>query len=145
MPYKDREKRNQWFKEKMRRQRRDPLFRQKEYARKHEKNANTIGICEVCGFSEVFDVHHEGNQTHILCPNCHALITRGKKTLADILANPSVIPKPVNPVIPKLEAMGLKMDGNRVLGVKKRRRDQMTAEELGITDHDADGYPIYEE
>jgi len=28
---------------------------------------------------------------------------------------------------------------------KHKRRDEMTAEETGITGHDADGYPIYEE
>ncbi len=108
MPYKDREKRNQWFKEKMRNQRLDPLFRLKENSRRRKGNDQKIGICEVCGFSEVFDVHHEDNQTHILCPNHHALITRGKKTLADMLNKPSVIPNeakstviPNETVIPK--------------------------------------------
>ena len=28
--------------------------------------------------------------------------------------------------------------------VRPKRRDQMTAEELGITGHDADGYPTYD-
>lgn len=29
--------------------------------------------------------------------------------------------------------------------IKRKRRDEMTAEELGVTSHDADGNPIYEE
>ena len=27
---------------------------------------------------------------------------------------------------------------------RRKRRDQMTPEELGITGHDADGYPLYD-
>lgn len=41
--------------------------------------------CIVCGFSETTDRHREGDKTYILCPNHHALITRGKKTLQEVL------------------------------------------------------------
>ena len=41
--------------------------------------------CIVCGFDEVIDVHHEGTSAVILCPNHHALITRGIRTLKEML------------------------------------------------------------
>lgn len=37
--------------------------------------------CLVCGFKETIDLHHEGDSTYYLCPNHHALITRGIKTI----------------------------------------------------------------
>ena len=74
----------------------------------------------------------------------------------------------VKPNIVKPTVSGLIMDENRILDVvspsvrregygkasstvkpvsnpKRKRRDQMTAEELGIIGHDADGNPLYEE
>ena len=30
--------------------------------------------CQVCGYSDTFDLHHEGENKYILCPNHHALI-----------------------------------------------------------------------
>lgn len=42
--------------------------------------------CEVCGFDLLTEMHHEGNERHILCPNHHLLITRNKKTLSEVLA-----------------------------------------------------------
>jgi len=39
--------------------------------------------CIVCGFSETIDLHHEGRKTYVLCPNHHALITRGIKKFED--------------------------------------------------------------
>jgi hypothetical protein len=41
--------------------------------------------CVACGFSETTDIHHEGNETYVLCPNHHALITRNIKTLDEVL------------------------------------------------------------
>jgi hypothetical protein len=43
--------------------------------------------CVVCGWSETTDVHHDMGRTYILCPNHHALITRGLKTIEDLLLN----------------------------------------------------------
>lgn len=40
--------------------------------------------CEICGYKEVTDIHHEGNEVYRLCPNHHALITRGIKTATDL-------------------------------------------------------------
>lgn len=69
----------------------------------------------------------------------------------------------VKPNIVKPTVSGLIMDDNRILDVvspsvrregsntvkpvsnpKRKRRDQMTPEELGITGHDADGNALYE-
>lgn len=44
------------------------------------------GKCTVCGFSETTDMHREGGKVYVLCPNHHCLITRGIKTLEEILA-----------------------------------------------------------
>ena len=40
--------------------------------------------CEVCGFSETSDLHHEEEKDYILCPNHHALVTRGIKTISQL-------------------------------------------------------------
>ena len=42
--------------------------------------------CEVCGFDLLTEMHHEGTERHILCPNHHLLITRNIKTLDEVLA-----------------------------------------------------------
>lgn len=39
--------------------------------------------CQICGYDEVVDLHHEGKEVYWLCPNHHALITRGKKRIED--------------------------------------------------------------
>lgn len=49
--------------------------------------------CRICGYSRVVDNHHlDGNHDNNekdnlldLCPNCHALITRGLVTLNELL------------------------------------------------------------
>ena len=41
--------------------------------------------CEVCGFAITTDIHHEEKTTHILCPNHHAMITRGIKTFEEMI------------------------------------------------------------
>ena len=43
--------------------------------------------CEVCGFKETTDRHHEGKKIYTLCPNHHALITRGIKTIKELLVD----------------------------------------------------------
>jgi len=45
------------------------------------------GVCEVCGYNKTIDLHHDGEERseHILCPNCHALITRKLATLEELL------------------------------------------------------------
>ena len=49
--------------------------------------------CEVCGYKEVLDNHHDGSneEEHTLCPNCHALITRRKYTLAELFERKRVL------------------------------------------------------
>lgn len=42
-------------------------------------------FCCICGFGETVDIHHEQGGEFVLCPNHHALITRGIKTLKQIL------------------------------------------------------------
>jgi len=62
--------------------------REKEYQRHKYHLERGNGHCEVCNYSLTFDVHHDGDnrEEHILCPNCHALITRGIKTLDELKA-----------------------------------------------------------
>lgn len=61
---------------------------QKHKAWLRQQAIETYGhACELCGFSKVIDIHHviakqdggphELENLMILCPNCHALITRG--------------------------------------------------------------------
>jgi len=40
--------------------------------------------CQICGFNFVVDVHHEGTKTYWLCPNHHAMITRGFCTINEL-------------------------------------------------------------
>jgi hypothetical protein len=49
----------------------------------------TKGVpCQVCGWNTTVDVHHEGDDLYILCPNHHALITRRKRTIEDYNIKP---------------------------------------------------------
>ena len=90
----------------MRKRRLDPAYRaeckrSRMGARKH--NNHKTGLCEVCGYSETIDTHHEGELRveHILCPNCHALITRGLTTLGELkglTVRPNMTPLPVRPL-----------------------------------------------
>lgn len=41
--------------------------------------------CEICGFNLTTDIHHEGKRLYELCPNHHALITRGIMTIQQVL------------------------------------------------------------
>ena len=41
--------------------------------------------CVVCGWAETTDLHHDIGVNYILCPNHHALITRGIKTIQELL------------------------------------------------------------
>jgi len=56
---------------------------------RHVKGSKTLLVdadkCIVCGYNETTDIHHEKGQTFTLCPNHHALITRGIKTLEELL------------------------------------------------------------
>lgn len=52
----------------------------KKYARIRRKKL-PIGKCFICGFDKAIDVHHEGGKEYRLCPNHHAMITRGVSTL----------------------------------------------------------------
>ena len=61
-----------------------------KYKTSYRKGKQVNLFCEVCNYSACYDIHHEGNERepHILCPNCHALITRGIVTLEELLNNP---------------------------------------------------------
>ena len=47
--------------------------------------------CIVCGYKETTDIHHENGKEYVLCPNHHALITRGIKLFPEILRGKSAI------------------------------------------------------
>jgi hypothetical protein len=49
------------------------------------KNSLKPKPCKICGYDLTTDVHHEGHKTYVLCPNHHALITRGIQTLKELL------------------------------------------------------------
>ena len=74
--------------------------------RLRERKTKPVRVCEVCGYSDTVDTHHEGidRVEHTLCPTHHALITRGIKTLGQLsppAASNVVQPKPSNkPVLP---------------------------------------------
>lgn len=55
-------------------------------AKKYNKNARTCKPCEICGWNLTTDQHHEGKKVIQLCPNHHALITRGLKTIEQLMA-----------------------------------------------------------
>lgn len=45
-------------------------------------------ICQGCGYSKTTDQHHYRSKKYVLCPNCHALITRGIASLTQVLSGP---------------------------------------------------------
>ena len=64
-----------------------------------------------------------------------------KKVQPEYVVRPSmVMPKPEI-----VESVTTSTVQPKQVGKPRKRRDQMTAEELGIMGHDADGYPIYKE
>ena len=83
--------------------------------RLRDRRVKPVRECEVCGYSDTVDTHHEGADRveHTLCPTHHALITRGIKTLGQLSP-----PAGANPVQPKtLDAASpvwLDADGNPV-------------------------------
>lgn len=77
VPYKSKEQDRAWHKRHM------------QGKRAYDKlNVGGDGKCQACGYSLTVDLHHEGEERkeHILCPSCHALVTRGIKTLEELLA-----------------------------------------------------------
>ena len=62
------------------------------YARKNKTDEKGNPLpCIICGFNETTDMHREKNMTFILCPNHHCLITRGIKTLEQLLIEKGAI------------------------------------------------------
>ena len=53
--------------------------------RKDRHSKDRYKPCIICDYKEATDIHHEGKKTYILCPNHHALITRGIKTIKELL------------------------------------------------------------
>ena len=66
--------------EKVRQNAREKMRQYRNLAKEHG-----MGPCVVCGWKETTDIHHEGKGTYVLCPNHHALLTRGIKTLDEIM------------------------------------------------------------
>lgn len=44
------------------------------------------GVCFFCKYNKAIDNHHENGKQYTLCPNCHALLSRGYKTFEELLA-----------------------------------------------------------
>ena len=83
--------------------------------RLRERNLKPIRLCEACGYSQTVDRHHEGElrEEHILCPNCHGLITRHIKTLEQLI--PPLESKPVQPMSFRRKALTLiDAEGNTI-------------------------------
>jgi len=59
----------------------------REIMRKKRHSHDRWKPCQICGYKETTDIHHEKSETYILCPNHHALITRGIKTIEQLLKN----------------------------------------------------------
>ena len=55
------------------------------YSRIKRKANVRKNACIICGFSETTDLHRERGMMFILCPNHHCLITRGLKTIEELL------------------------------------------------------------
>ena len=49
------------------------------------RNRGETVSCIICGFYLVTDIHHETGETYDLCPNHHAMITRGVASLSGLL------------------------------------------------------------
>ena len=109
----------------MRQRRLDPAIQASERRSstvRRKGNGHNTGICEICSYSETTDTHHEGIDRieHTLCPNHHALITRGLTTLLDLTQSsvrPSVQPKTpdaASPVTSTAPVTWLDADGNMV-------------------------------
>lgn len=65
------------------------MERNRQNALRYKRDASgarTSPPCAVCGFP-ISEAHHEGyGKVYSLCPNHHAAITRGRATLAEVLA-----------------------------------------------------------
>ena len=107
--------------------------------RLRERKTKPVRECEVCGYPGVVDTHHEGTDRveHTLCPNHHAQITRGLKTLEQ-LSPPAranrVQPKPSDEDI--LAAIAY-LD-NADVPTDDREMEPMPSY------IDADGHPVYD-
>ena len=53
--------------------------------KKRHPNTKACEPCIICGYKLTTDTHHEGGKTYKLCPNHHALISRGIKTLDELM------------------------------------------------------------
>lgn len=51
------------------------------------KKISSYEPCEICGFRLITELHHEPFNTHYLCPTHHAMITRNRATLIEMINN----------------------------------------------------------
>lgn len=59
--------------------------RNSRYYSRQKRLKRVTDPCEICGFKITTDRHKEGNTITVLCPNHHCMITRGIKTLEELL------------------------------------------------------------
>lgn len=83
----------------------------REYRRLKRHQNEVITPCQVCGFNETTDIHHEGDKLYILCPNHHALLSRGKVRIEEY----NIIP------IPKEELPKVSTEMSTI--IKKREQE----------------------
>ncbi len=91
-----------------RRRRRDKGIRERTLTnRPQNEKCRVVG----CGFSETLDTHHEGldREEYLLCPNHHALITRGIKTLVELQTKGEDVRPTKTDLESKLAKVGLKV------------------------------------
>lgn len=53
--------------------------------RKSIKRNKKYYKCMICNWDATIDTHHENGAEYAFCPNHHSLLTRGKKTLEEVL------------------------------------------------------------
>jgi predicted nucleic acid-binding Zn ribbon protein len=61
------------------------LYNTNYIRKKRHPNTKVCEPCIICGYKLTTDTHHESGKTYKLCPNHHALISRGIKTLDELM------------------------------------------------------------
>ena len=108
------EAKRQYQREYMAKKRSNTDFRKEENTKaklRTRSRTRSQGLtCEICGYGLTVDIHHEGKlrEEHILCPNHHALVTRGLTTLEGLRdSTQDVRPDPTEAINAVLERKGL--------------------------------------
>ena len=57
--------------------------------RRNNGGKRVYAPCTICGYDRITEIHHEGELTYVLCPNHHALLTRGViETIDELFLSP---------------------------------------------------------